>query len=87
MRKIWKALSVLAVAALACSPTTETVPDRGGLSGEASPAATTAAPAAAPADDQATEARSVGEQVPFPPGVRVIRDARLELRVEEGSFE
>jgi hypothetical protein len=33
------------------------------------------------------EARSVDEQVPFPPGVRVIRDARLELRVEEGSFE
>ncbi|MGH9167980.1 MAG: DUF4349 domain-containing protein [Acidimicrobiia bacterium] len=80
MRKIWMGLSVLALAALACSPAT-----RGGLSGEA-PAATTV-PAAALAEGEATEARSLDEQVPFPAGVRVIRDARLELRVEEGSFE
>jgi hypothetical protein len=85
MRKFCMALSALALAALACSPAAETAPERGDLSGEASPAAT--ASEAAPAQGEATEARSVEEQVPFPPGVRVIRDARLELRVEEGSFE
>jgi hypothetical protein len=84
MRKIWMGPAVLALVTLACS--SGAAPERGSLSVEEAPAATAAA-AAAPAEGEAVEARSVDEQVPFPPGVRVIRDARLELRVEEGSFE